>query len=236
MREAMEQIKYRNELKYLCSEQQLRLLEMRIKHLCQPDPHVGADGCYTVRSLYFDDDWNSCYYDNENGVDHRAKFRIRFYDDRNDTVTLECKEKRHGKNHKYVCSMGREQCEEILRGQFQVPENASPVLNQLFLKYRTQYYRPKVIVAYERTPYLCRVGNVRITFDRNIAASSRVRDFFRPRLAVRPVMPEGMQLLEIKYDELFPEYLYHEMQLAHLQMTSYSKYYMARKFTADFCK
>ena len=67
----MDKIKYRNELKYLCSEQQLRLLEMRIRHLCSPDPHAGEDGRYTVRSLYFDDYWNSCYYDNENGIGKR---------------------------------------------------------------------------------------------------------------------------------------------------------------------
>ena len=231
----MEQIKYRNELKYLCSEQQLRLLEMRIRHLCLPDPHVGADGGYTVRSLYFDDYWNSCYYDNENGVDHREKFRIRFYDDRRDVVTLECKEKLHGKNHKYACSMSREQCEAILSGHFKVPGNANPVLNKLFLNYRTRCYRPKVIVEYERTPYLYRTGNVRITFDRNIAASSHVQDFFSTRLRGRPIMSGGMQLLEIKYDELLPDYLYHEMQLEHLQLTSNSKYYMARRFTADFC-
>ena len=47
--------KFRNELKYICSEGELLLLQSRIQMLCQPDPHVGADGTYQIRSVYFDD-------------------------------------------------------------------------------------------------------------------------------------------------------------------------------------
>ena len=230
-----EKLKYRNELKYQCSEQQLRILEMRIRQLCPRDSHAGADGQYTVRSLYFDDYRNSCYYDNESGVDRREKFRIRFYDGRTDRITLECKEKINGKNHKYACKISREQCEAILRGRFMLPPDADLVLNRFFLRYRMGFYRPKVIVEYERTPFLYRTGNVRITFDRNIAATSHVQDFLKPRLMARPMMPKGMQLLEVKYDEMIPDFLYNELQLDNLQLTAYSKYYTARRMTGNFC-
>ncbi|MCM1111613.1 MAG: polyphosphate polymerase domain-containing protein [Muribaculum sp.] len=229
------ELKYRNELKYQCSEQQLRMLEVRIRHLCPPDPHAGADGQYTVRSLYFDDYRNSCYYDNESGVDRREKFRIRFYDGKTDRITLECKQKINGKNHKYTCKISKELCESILSGQFVLPPGADPVLNRFFLRYRAGFYRPKVIVEYERAPFLYRTGNVRITFDRNIAATSRVRDFLKPRLAARPMMPAGMHLLEVKYDELLPDFIYSELQLDNLQLSAYSKYYMARRATGNFC-
>lgn len=229
------ELKYRNELKYQCSEQQLQILEMRIRHLCPPDPHAGEDGKYTVRSLYFDDYRNSCYYDNESGVNRREKFRIRFYDGKTDVIMLECKQKINGKNRKYACNISREQCESILRGRFVLPAGADPVLNKFFLQYRVGFYRPKVIVEYERTPFLYRAGNVRITFDRNIAASSRVLDFLKPRLPTRPLMPEGMQLLEVKYDELLPDFIYNELQLDALQLSAYSKYYTARRVTGNFC-
>ncbi|MCI8528270.1 MAG: polyphosphate polymerase domain-containing protein [Lachnospiraceae bacterium] len=230
----MDKIKYRNELKYLCSEQQLCLLEMRIRHLCSPDPHAGEDGRYTVRSLYFDDYWNSCYYDNENGIGKREKFRLRIYDGNITPITLECKQKLYGKNHKLSHQISHEQCEDILKERFQVPEETDQVLHKFFLAYRTKLYRPKVIVEYERTPYIYPTGNVRITLDRNITASSHVRDFLTSRLMARPVMPAGIQLLEVKYDELLPNYIYDALQLDSLQLTQYSKYYMARKFTAHF--
>lgn len=231
----MEQIVYRNELKYQCSEQQLRMLEIRIKHVCRPDPHAGESGRYTVRSVYFDDHCDSCYYENEDGVDSRKKFRIRIYDGNADPIVLECKEKRNDLGYKSACRISAKQCEEIIGGSFRAPENADPVLLKFFLHYRTKLYRPKVVVEYERTPFVYRAGNVRITFDRNIAATAHVDEFLNPRLHARPVMPTGMHLLEVKYDGLLPDHIYNELQLRDLQRTAYSKYYTSRRFTREFC-
>ena len=71
--------KYRHELKYVISATQIPLLKSRITSFMQPDPHTGADGSYNIRSLYFDDYYNRCFYENENGTDPREKFRIRIY-------------------------------------------------------------------------------------------------------------------------------------------------------------
>ena len=46
---------YRHELKYVITAAQQALLENRIQGLIKPDSHVGADGMYHIRSLYFDD-------------------------------------------------------------------------------------------------------------------------------------------------------------------------------------
>ena len=37
----------------------------------EKDVHAAAAGFYNIRSLYFDDYDNSCYMENENGVDNR---------------------------------------------------------------------------------------------------------------------------------------------------------------------
>ena len=234
LRDQQSELKFRNELKYLCSEQQLRLLEVRIRHLCKPDPHAGPDGRYTVRSVYFDDYQDTCYYDNEDGVNNWEKFRIRLYNGNSGMITLECKQKRNGRNHKYACSISEELCRNILQGEFALPEGADPVLNKFFLQYRTRLYRPKVIVEYERTPFVYRTGNVRITFDRNISATSKIEDFLKPQIYTRPVMGAGTHLLEVKFDELLPDYIYREMQLDNLRLTANSKYYSARRLTKDF--
>ena len=227
------EIKYRNEIKYRCSEQELCLIEHRIRHLCRPDPHAGDNGRYTVRSVYFDDYQDSCYYENEAGVNLREKFRIRIYNGSTDNITLECKQKQNGKNHKLSCRLTVEQCRSILEGSFRLNADSPPLLQQFFLLYRTRLYRAKVIVEYERVPYIYETGNVRITLDRNISATSKVQDFLQNRLFTRPVMPVGMHLLEVKYDELLPNYLYNELQVDNLHQTAYSKYYVCRKFTKD---
>lgn len=213
----------------------MRMLEIRIKHLCLPDSHAGDNGRYIVRSVYFDDYCDSCYYENEDGVDYRKKFRIRLYDGDTGLIMLECKEKINNLGHKSACRISEKQCREMIGGNFGMPENADPVLRKFFLHYRAKLYRPKVVVEYERTPYIYRTGNVRITFDRNIAATAHVAGFLNPRICARPVMPAGMHLLEVKYDELLPDHIYNELQLRNLQQTAFSKYYTARRFTRDFC-
>ena len=54
--------KYRHELKYVVSAAQIPLLQSRIAGLMQRDSHAGPDGIYNIRSLYFDDYTNRCYY------------------------------------------------------------------------------------------------------------------------------------------------------------------------------
>lgn len=88
-----------------------------------------------------------------------------------------------------------------------------------------------MIVAYERTPFVYNFGNVRITFDRNIGSTTDLNSFFDPYLPLRPILPLGKQILEVKYDELLPDFLYHAMSLGSLQQTTFSKYYLCRKYT-----
>ncbi len=226
----MEDLKYRNEIKYICSEPQLRLIEQRIQGICRRDIHLGENDTYTVRSVYFDDYHDSCYYENENGVNAREKFRIRIYNCDMSYITLECKRKENGKNHKFSCPLTQEQCSTILQGTYVMREEDPPLLRKLFLQSRMRDLRPKVIVQYERTPFIYGPGNVRITFDRNIAGSKDIAGFAKPDLTLRPIMPVGRHILEVKYDEFFPDFIRNQMQIGGLQQTAYSKYYNCRKF------
>ncbi len=230
--------KYRNELKYVCTEAQLQMIEQRIRAYCQTDSHAGTEGVYSIRSVYFDDMDNKCFYENEDGVNAREKFRIRIYNGNTEYITLECKQKISGKNRKESCSLTRAQCEAILNGEFswEMVNGCEPkrgnkdLLRKFFLQYSTRYMRGKVIVSYDRTPYVYENGNVRITFDRHIAGSSSVQNFLEPVVDGRPVMPVGYHVLEVKYDELIPDFLKNAMQLGTLRRATYSKYYICRKF------
>lgn len=226
----METIKYRNELKFLCSEQELALIERRIQSICRRDTHAGADGVYRVRSVYFDDYADSCYYENEDGTDPREKFRIRIYNGDTSHITLECKRKEHGRNHKFSCPLTWEQCSALLEGRYRLQECDVPVLCRLVLLQQTRHFVPKVIVEYERTPFVYPQGNVRITFDRNISGSAKVQDFGKARLQMFPVMPVGQHVLEVKYDEIFPDFIKAQAQIGNLQQTAFSKYYLCRRF------
>ena len=104
------------------------------------------------------------------------------------------------------------------------------LIRKMCLQMKTKLLKPVTIVQYERIPYICRNGNVRVTFDINISSSSEVKSFLNRDIPVRPVMPSGWHLLEVKYDEFLPDYIYRALNLGILQPTAYSKYYLCRKY------
>lgn len=224
---------YRHELKFLCGEGQLRILEEKIRHICKLDPHAGSDGCYVIRSLYFDTVDDRCFYENEAGVDCRRKYRIRLYNGNVKPIYLECKETLHGLKHKDVCLLTEKQCRQLMFGQAVGEPLSDQGLLRRFLAARSaQILRPKVIVEYTRTPYVYSVGNVRITFDRNIRSSSVVTDFLEPKIPGREIMAQGVHILEVKYDEMLPGVIRELLTAGQkLSQTSFSKYALCRQYS-----
>ena len=224
--------KFRHELKYEITAAQLQLLKNRINHLIPADRHAGPTGAYTIRSLYFDDQYDRCLRENEDGTDPREKFRIRIYNHSAQRITLECKRKERGKTHKTSCPLTIEQPRLLMQGK-PIGDIASqpPLLQKLTVQMLTRRLRPVVIVEYERIPYVYKNGNVRITLDTNISSSSAVEAFLDESIPKRPVLPVGQQLLEVKYDEYLPDFIYRNLQLHSLRQTAFSKYYICRKYT-----
>ena len=224
--------KYRHELKYQVTDAQIRMLKMRIQPLMPLDSHVAKTGSYFIRSLYFDDYDNRCLKENENGTDPREKFRIRIYNGSTGKISLECKRKERGKTYKSSCPLSLEQTKQLMAGK-PLPDlgQQPPLLRKLTLQMMTRKLRPVVIVEYERIPYVYKNGNVRITLDTNIASSSDVERFLDPKILTRPVLPVGQQLLEVKYDEYLPDFIYRSLMLPNLRQTAFSKYYICRRYT-----
>lgn len=223
---------YRHELKYLVSEAEIAMIKNRINHMLPQDSHAGPAGLYTIRSLYFDDYQNRCFYENENGTDPREKFRIRIYNHSAERIMLECKRKERGKTLKTSCPLTREQTMQLMQGKI-LPNigDQPPLLQKLTMQMLTQRLRPVVIVEYDRIPYIYSSGNVRVTLDTNISSSKSVMCFLDETIPKRPVMSLGGQLLEVKYDEFLPDYIYRNLQLDNLRQTAFSKYYVCRNYT-----
>ena len=224
--------KFRHELKFLISIAELSILQNRICNLVQQDSHANVTGYYSIRSLYFDDIYNSCYYENENGTDPREKFRIRIYNHSTDRITLECKRKERGKTLKTSCPLTIEQTRMLMEGRI-LPDiaNQPEVLRKLTLRMMTKGMRPVVIVEYDRIPYVYPNGNVRVTMDMNVSSSTSIERFLDAQIPKRPIMPAGQHLLEVKFDEYLPDFIHHNLNLHSLTQTAYSKYYLCRKYT-----
>lgn len=224
--------KYRNELKYIVSNAEVHMIRNRIRHLLMHDEYAGSNGLYSIRSLYFDDPFNRCFYENVNGTDPREKFRIRLYNHSTKRIMLECKRKENGMTMKTACPLTSEQVQILMKGKAIGDfDNQPPILKKLTAQMMMDGLRPCIIVEYEREPFVYKIGNVRVTLDLNITSSNAIERFFDEQIPRRPVMTSGHQLLEVKYDEFIPSFIINNLQLENLRQTAFSKFYMCRKFS-----
>lgn len=223
-------MEYRHELKFPVSDAELEIIRYRIKPLMQADFHQ-KEGVYTVRSLYFDDLYDSCLRENANGEDNRRKFRIRIYNGNDEVIKLEKKIKLRGMTKKLDTEISKKDCIIYMAGELpRLHAENSDLEKELYAESRMKGMHPVCIVEYERTAYVERKGNVRITFDRNISGSERTEAFLDKEISGVPLLPKGQHVLEVKYDELLPEYISEVLNLGILHRTSFSKYYYARNY------
>lgn len=223
--------KYRHEYKYLLDSRMEQILLVRTAGILSLDSHVQKEGSYYIRSLYFDDYSDSCLIENDSGSDPRSKFRIRYYNHDTSRIRLEKKSKTCGMTLKESCDLTYEECQRLMNGEIPDIRDEMPVQKkQLLLEMRLRNLIPKVIVSYERIPYTYPAGNIRITFDKSISSSTQISAFLDGNYYVRPILPLGSSILEVKWDEMMPQYIKNVMHLDQLQWTSFSKYYMCRKY------
>ena len=107
------------------------------------------------------------------------------------------------------------------------------VLNKVYIESRLRLLKPKIIVEYDRTAFISKVGNIRITFDKNIRTSNKVKRFFEDNIYASPINDLNTHVLEVKYDEFIPQYILSTLELNTLRQTSYSKYYLSRLYIGD---
>lgn len=223
---------FRSENKYIVTIPQMELLQCRMEGMLLADDFVGSTGEYKIRSLYFDDYEGSSYRGNQIGVEPRSKFRIRIYDYNSDVVFLEQKIKDGGRVRKERARVDREFVESILEDQWQALDYPveSPVVNRFITAYYTRGLQPRIIIEYDRKPYVYPEGNVRVTFDKSISFSEDIRNFFSRDIFLRPIMDVGKELLEVKYSEFIPGIIYEGIHLSQLQQCTFSKYYLCETY------
>ena len=229
----MEQEKhYRHELKYAVSEADYLAIRNRIRTIMKADPHVGEDGKYRIRSIYFDNADDKALKEKVSGVAKREKFRIRYYNDDLRFITLEKKMKIDSLCMKFDARISEEECRRILSGDIAwMIGHSDELVRELYAKMNYQRLRPRVMVSYVREPYIYPPGNVRVTFDSQIRTSLYTKEFLTKE--VRDISatdsPQDM-LLEVKYDAFLPEIIQDLIQIRNVRQGAFSKYGVCRRF------
>ena len=222
--------RYRHELKFICSEAELTVIDYKLSALMHPDPHADDSGEYMIRSVYFDDMHKSGFHENEDGIDPREKFRIRFYNCSDSFISLEKKSKSHGMTGKRSCRIDREVCMRMIAGRSILDQlGRDPLLDEWIIRRETLRLRPVMLGEYRRKPLIYRQGNVRVTFDRAISASTAFSRLFERQILRIPVLPTGYSVLEVKYDDFLPDVICRLTGDGHLRQTPFSKFYLGCK-------
>lgn len=220
-------MQFRHEWKHVINELDRTVLDARLSVVMQRDSHA-AGGSYTVRSLYFDTPNDRALREKLDGVLNREKFRIRCYGRDFSYIGLEKKVKRNALGFKLKARLDERQVASIIEGDIDwMRDDDRPLVKELYCKMRLDGLQPKTIVAYERIPFVCELGNARVTLDSDLRSSAGRTDFLDPGCPMFPVAP-GASVLEVKWDQFLPGTVQTAVQMRGRRTAAFSKYAMCR--------
>lgn len=211
---------FRKELKYSITDNDFYVINHNLKDLIERDPNCKEE-CYTISSIYFDTYNKTSYRQVKDGISNRWKYRIRYYDYKDTYIKLEKKHKINNYTNKTSIRISKKELKDILSNKIKIKSNNPPLLNEFIMKMKNELLRPVIFVEYDRIPYIYKLGNVRVTLDYNIRYSNRFDNLFSKSKKVHYLEDK---ILEIKYNELIPDFIRFRLELNHLEQISYSKF------------
>lgn len=219
--------RYRHELKYLISYGQKADLNVRMAPLLDRDSHAW-NGSYLIRSLYFDDYWNTAYQEKIDGVLLRKKYRIRIYDYNDAVIKLERKRKSDSWIYKEDAPLTHDEFDRILNGDYGfLKDSPHQLCREFYIECVSNMMRPRVIVDYDREPWILQAGTVRVTFDMDVRAAVGGYDIFDRTLPTIPVLEPGKLVMEVKFTEFLPQFVRDLLPGKAHELTAVSKYVLA---------
>jgi len=223
----------RYEFKYLVRDMDLPALEESLSHFMTLDPFAEKmpDKNYFIRSLYFDTDNYSCFFEKVTGVKYRKKFRIRTYSrkfEKDVPFFLELK----GRDNYFVFKerqlITSEDADRFCMLHDLPNSINSDGDNHTYEKFLLDVFKkqikPKVIIDYTRKPFVSKYDyEFRVTLDSNVTAieSSHINQTIkRANIEVKP----GYTIVEIKFRRSVPYWFTDIVRRFQLKRLSISKY------------
>ena len=224
---------YRHELKYIIPQGEYEILSRRLKSALEPDRYAAKNGGeYLIRSLYYDDPFETALTEKGDGIEIRDKFRIRIYNYSDRVIKLERKHKDGAYIQKSSLSLSRQEADALLAGHYEfLLRRPEPFAGQMYGIIRTRHLEPRVLVDYTREPYVYPIEDVRITFDKNIRTAMRNTDIFNPHVPTYPATDlMNSMILEVKFNQYLPTYIHSLVQIGSSEHVAASKYIACRRY------
>ena len=220
---------FRHEIKHEITYADMLALRQRLRAIMKSDKNA-VDGKYEIRSLYFDNLYDKALLEKINGENIREKFRIRYYNDDLSFIRLEKKSKVSGLGNKQSATLTAEQAQAIVDGNYDwMIGQEQPLIQELYIKMKSQGLRPKTIVDYTREPFIFGPGNVRVTLDNDIRTGMQCIDFLNRNCITVPAT-DLRCILEVKWDAYLPDIIRDATQLSGRHSQAFSKYAACRLY------
>ena len=228
------QILYRYEFKYILNKKTSDQIEKEAQNFMIYDGHVKKElnNKYFVRSLYFENNFSSNFYEKVDGMKIRRKYRLRTYSNFFDPkvpIFFEVKgrisertyKKRINVKNKYLnLFLSQSQNFNLLN----LYPNNEMIINFIFDSFRKNL-KPLILVDYKRRPYINKFGlYFRLTFDTNLLSSKTNNLFSNDKYSSWLECKAGYTILEVKFDRSIPAWFHRVIQCYNLKRRSVSKF------------
>lgn len=222
-------MEFRHEWKHEITRADQLALRARLRTVMAPDPHA-VEGRYQIRSVYFDDPWDTALREKIDGVNRREKFRIRWYNADTSAIFLEKKSKINGLCSKEQARISLEEVRAIAAGRPEaLADDPQPLVREFCRKQRIRGLRPKTVVDYTRDAFVFAPGNVRVTLDYDIRTSVFCEGFLDDRCLTVPARYAPI-ILEVKWDAFLPNVIRDIVQVPTTHTSAFSKYAACRAY------
>jgi len=225
----------RYEHKYIISKQDYYRLRHALPRILKLDPHNQFGKTYNVRSIYFDDPFDSAYFEKIDGAFERTKYRMRFYDYSDKVIKLEKKEKIGGITFKTDMLIDRKVVEIALKEPLYLDINyfADPLYKEFVIACKTKRLLPKAIIQYDREAFLLNYEGIRICFDSQIRSCPPLENAFDEQLNTMTMLHEPIYIFEVKYKRFLPNYVREIIEMIDTTQTAFSKYSISRQILSQ---
>jgi len=222
-------MKFRHEHKFLLEYDTYIRIKSALKHCMILDENSLEDRGYHIRSLYFDDMYETALNEKLSGIVNRKKYRVRIYNFSDERIKLEIKRKFNDYTNKVATVITKEEYNKLYNAD--VSEFAfsdDRVKKSYYLETRNNLLRPKVVVDYYREAYVLPYNEIRITFDTLLSASKPRMNIFSDSLYTVALPIPYSFIIEIKYNNFLPAHIKTILEQYNLTRLSVSKFLLCR--------
>ena len=218
----------RHEIKYRVNRHTLERFKEYTQNILEMDPNSAEQGGYINYSIYYDSPDFQFLNEKEEGLEMRTKPRLRIYKDIKSDKALnsffEFKHRRGALVQKERVGIDRDTSLKLL-SPFDLEDVAqNPVLNRIAYFSRRYQIQPTICTLYKRQAFSCPLyPGLRITYDSHISASFNI-GLDIPREEFLTVLAPNEAIIEIKYNQMRPNFIAPLIGKLELQQVSFSKY------------